>query len=492
MQRDQPLSADLQSGVPPERESPHADQREQLRLACEGAAVTMAGPPPLPSNSERQNPTFGEWLDATGTGDYWPDIRQILPSPTWQAIRQHLREMTDAIRGLDDEAGHEPDEKAVTQLRRVLKFGLIYALNAVDPRDNFKPQYALTPGEKIALVDALVQPRPETPAGVLVDKVLHDTSLTGGRVAGLKFFHTQIEAACGSDASPPAVSEQVVARTEPSKSTAPGTEPDASRRPTVHAQSTWVRFMIRYHRRDATIRGALVNLFRRGGDRKPAFARRSEFWALRDINLAVYPGQVLGLVGRNGAGKTTLLKTLAGILAPDRGRVDVRGRVGCLLSFGVGFNPNLSGRENIYLNGSVLGLSEREIDARLGEIVAFCELEEFIDAPVRTYSAGMRGRLGFSIAVHIEPDVLILDEVLTVGDDYFRAKAGTIVDRFRESEKTVIIASHSMTLIREVCTHAMWLDRGEIRMLGTPTDVTRAYVADCREQRERGTANSQS
>lgn len=481
---------------PPPEPSSHAsstaDQSAQvlLRAACERIGATFAGPAPVPPATGGPQ-TFGDWLDQAGTSDRWPPIEEILPSATWQTVRQHLRDLTDAVRASASEGvSADINATAVGQLQRLLKFGLIYALNAVDPNDNFRPQYDFSPAQKADILAALLDPPDASAAhGRLTGDILRDRQWTGSRVAGLKFFHARI-----ADFLPPTGDQAVVGppagATSAAQLSIAGAAATASK-PSILAQQTWVRFMIRYHRREGTIRGAVVNLFRpQTGASRPTLGRRTEFWALRDINLAVYPGQVLGLLGRNGAGKTTLLKTLAGILAPDRGRVEVRGRVGCLLSFGVGFNPNLSGRENIYLNGSVLGLSERDIDARLDEIVAFCELEEFLDAPVRTYSAGMRGRLGFSIAIHIDPDVLILDEVLTVGDDYFRAKAGSIVDRFRRSEKTVIIASHSMTLIREVCTHAAWLDRGEVRMLGAPADVTRAYVADCREQRERQGAPS--
>ncbi len=247
--------------------------------------------------------------------------------------------------------------------------------------------------------------------------------------------------------------------------------------PTIDADQVWVRFWVRHHRSEATLRGVFVNMLRwnrRNGHGGHA-ARRGEFWALRDITLKAYPGDVIGVVGHNGAGKTTLLKTLAGICSPDHGRVEVRGTVGCLLSFGVGFNPHLSGRENAYLNGSILGLTKRAIDQRIDQIIAFSELEEFIDAPVRTYSAGMKGRLGFSIAVHIDPDVLLLDEVLGVGDAAFRTKAGTILDRFRSNHKTVVIATHSTSLVRERCNRAVWLDHGSIHMEGRPDEVMDAY-----------------
>lgn len=250
------------------------------------------------------------------------------------------------------------------------------------------------------------------------------------------------------------------------------------RTPTVVAEDVWVKFLIRYHRAEVTLRESFVRLLGLVTGRGETNGRwRKEFWALRGINLSAAAGDIVGIIGRNGSGKSTLLKTLAGICEADRGRVAVRGKVGCLLSFGVGFNPNLSGRENVYLNGSILGLSQREIDARFGDIVEFSELGPFIDAPVRTYSAGMKGRLGFSIAIHIDPDVLLLDEVLSVGDSAFRAKAGTILDRFRNDRKTVIVATHSMDLVRTACTKAVWLDRGEIHMQGDPATVADAYAA---------------
>jgi ABC-type polysaccharide/polyol phosphate transport system ATPase subunit len=246
--------------------------------------------------------------------------------------------------------------------------------------------------------------------------------------------------------------------------------------PTIISQDVWVRFFIRYHRSDVTLRETFVRLidrFRPG--RRLEASRETEFWALRGISLTAHAGEVIGLIGRNGSGKTTLLKTLAGICGTDRGLVQVRGSVGCLMSFGVGFKPNLSGRENVYLNGSILGLNRREIDERIGEIIAFSELGDFIDAPVRTYSAGMKGRLGFSIAVHIDPDVLLLDEVLSVGDAAFRARAGSILDRFRGQRKTVVIASHDMDLVRNQCTRVLWLDAGRIHCEGEPNDVIAAY-----------------
>ena len=194
--------------------------------------------------------------------------------------------------------------------------------------------------------------------------------------------------------------------------------------PGVRARDVWVKFLIRYHRAEVTLRETFVRLIGLLSRRSAENGQDTNvFWALRGIDLEVRPGEVVGIVGRNGSGKSTLLKALAGIYEADRGDVHVVGKVGCLLSFGVGFNPNLSGRENIYLNGSILGLPKREIDERFDEIVEFCELGRFIDAPVRTYSAGMRGRLGFSIAIHIDPDVLLLDEVLSVGDKWLSGQS---------------------------------------------------------------------
>ena len=263
----------------------------------------------------------------------------------------------------------------------------------------------------------------------------------------------------------------------------PSTSDNVAVEPAILAEDVWVNFLIRYHRSEVTLRETVVRMFDRGGRNGSKNGRWSqEFSALRGVSLTVRPGEVLGIVGRNGSGKTTLLKTLAGILGADRGRVVVRGKIGCLLSFGVGFKANLSGRENIYLNGSILGLSRRMIDERIERIIEFSELGDFINAPVRTYSSGMKGRLGFSIAVHIDPDVLLLDEVLTVGDAAFRAKAGSILERFREDKKTVVIASHSMNLIRKSCTRAIWIDAGRIRMEGDPAEVVAAYIAESKTQ----------
>jgi teichoic acid transport system ATP-binding protein len=197
--------------------------------------------------------------------------------------------------------------------------------------------------------------------------------------------------------------------------------------------------------------------------------------AVRDLDLKLSGGQLVGLVGPNGAGKTTLLRALAGIYAPDRGYVRVRGKVACLRGLTIGFNGNLTGRENVFINGSILGLRRREIKQRLDAIVEFSELGDFIDAPVRTYSSGMKSRLGFAIAVNIDPDVLLLDEALSAGDAAFKAKAGSLFERLRSDNKTVVIASHNMSMVRTRCTRAVWLENGRIRMEGEPDAVAAAY-----------------
>lgn len=199
------------------------------------------------------------------------------------------------------------------------------------------------------------------------------------------------------------------------------------------------------------------------------------FWALRDINFSVADGERVGIIGRNGAGKSTLLKILSRVIAPSSGRAEIRGRVASLLEVGTGFNPRLPGRENIYLNASLLGLSRKEAGERLEEIISFAELGRFIDEPVKVYSTGMRARLGFAIAAHIEPDVLMLDEVLSVGDAAFQAKCLQRVGELTGSDRTLLFVSHSFAAIRQFCDRCIWIEGGEVMMDGPAADVVRAY-----------------
>ncbi len=185
-----------------------------------------------------------------------------------------------------------------------------------------------------------------------------------------------------------------------------------------------------------------------------------EFWALEDIDLEIEEGETVGLLGHNGSGKSTLLKCVGGILNPTYGEVRVRGRIASLLELGAGFHPELSGRENVFLNGSILGMSKRDLASRLDEIVAFAELEDFIDEQVKHYSSGMYVRLGFAVAINVEPDVLLVDEVLSVGDEAFQTKCLERVRDFQHDGRTIVFVSHAAELVRRICTRAMVLDHG--------------------------------
>jgi lipopolysaccharide transport system ATP-binding protein len=198
-------------------------------------------------------------------------------------------------------------------------------------------------------------------------------------------------------------------------------------------------------------------------------------WALKEVSFRVEPGDSLGLIGPNGAGKTTTLKLLSNITQPTSGRISVSGRFSSLIELGAGFHPELTGRENIFLNGAILGLSRREIQRRLDEIIAFSELERFIDTPVKRYSSGMYVRLGFAVAAHVEPDVLLIDEVLAVGDASFRQKSLKRMEVIRKKGTTIVFVSHNMHLIKRLCRNALLLSQGKILAEGSPQDVIRAY-----------------
>lgn len=204
--------------------------------------------------------------------------------------------------------------------------------------------------------------------------------------------------------------------------------------------------------------------------------RTDEFWAIKDVSFELQRGECLGLIGRNGAGKSTLLKLLNGLIKPDKGRVEIYGNVGGLIALGAGFNPILTGRENVYVNGSVLGLTKEEIDAKYEEIVEFSELHDFMEAPVSSYSSGMYIRLGFAVASTIQPDVLIIDEVLAVGDADFRLKSAKRMRGVLDSGCAVILVSHNMTDIRNLASQVMWLDKGVVRQEGEPHKVIVEYL----------------
>jgi lipopolysaccharide transport system ATP-binding protein len=197
--------------------------------------------------------------------------------------------------------------------------------------------------------------------------------------------------------------------------------------------------------------------------------------SLADISFRVNPGESVGLIGRNGAGKSTLLRLICGLSRASGGFARVDGRVAALLELGAGFHPDLSGRQNLYISAIISGLRRREVDARFDEIVRFAELESFIDEPLRTYSAGMQVRLGFAVAIHVDPSILIIDEALAVGDYAFQQKCLERIEGFRQQQKTLLLVSHDMSAVRRFCDRALWLDHGRLVMDGPVDQVTRAY-----------------
>jgi ABC-type polysaccharide/polyol phosphate transport system ATPase subunit len=202
----------------------------------------------------------------------------------------------------------------------------------------------------------------------------------------------------------------------------------------------------------------------------------NEYWALKNVSLSVPKGTTYGLIGHNGSGKSTLLRLMAGIHRPTGGRITVDGRVSALLELGAGFHPELTGRENVYLNGSILGLGRKAINAKIDDIIEFAGLGDFIDSPVKVYSSGMYVRLGFSVAVHVEPDILIIDEVIAVGDEDFQRRCFDHLYRLRTSGATIILVTHSLNLVQTMCDNAAWLDHGELKAEGAAPEVVHQYL----------------
>jgi lipopolysaccharide transport system ATP-binding protein len=209
-------------------------------------------------------------------------------------------------------------------------------------------------------------------------------------------------------------------------------------------------------------------------------------WALQDVSFHADEGEVVGVIGRNGAGKSTLLKILSKITYPTSGAVKVRGRIASLLEVGTGFHDELTGRENVYLNGSILGMKKREVDRHFDAIVAFSGVEQFIDTPIKRYSSGMRLRLGFAVAAHLDPDVLVVDEVLAVGDAGFQKKCISAMDGLRSSGRTVFFVSHNLAAVENLCSRGIWIDSGKIRMDGAAKDVIVSYMASFAGERASG------
>ena len=222
-------------------------------------------------------------------------------------------------------------------------------------------------------------------------------------------------------------------------------------------------------------------------DKSNSLKERALFWkrnkyeerkVIKDISFKVKKGEAVGLIGHNGCGKSTTLKLLSRIMYPDSGEIIIRGRVSSLIELGAGFHPDMSGRENIYINASIFGLTKKEIEDRINDIIAFSELEEFIDNPVRTYSSGMYMRLAFSVAINVDAEILLIDEILSVGDQHFQDKCIAKMKELKEQGKTMVFVTHSMNTVKEFCTRAVWLSNGIIKMDGEPEKVIKEYLKE--------------
>jgi lipopolysaccharide transport system ATP-binding protein len=236
---------------------------------------------------------------------------------------------------------------------------------------------------------------------------------------------------------------------------------------------------------EASQLGKCYSLYEHEGDRlkqllwgrwlRPGKPYYREFWALKEVSFAIAPGEVVGIVGRNGAGKSTLLQMVCGTLQPSSGELQVRGRVAALLELGAGFNPDFTGLENIYMNAAILGLSRTQVDERLGGILTFADIGDFIRQPVKTYSSGMFMRLAFAVATSVEPDILVIDEALSVGDGAFARKSFDRIMTLKDAGKTILFCSHSMYQVEALCSRALWIENGALRMMGSAAEVTNAY-----------------
>jgi len=247
--------------------------------------------------------------------------------------------------------------------------------------------------------------------------------------------------------------------------------------PVIEVSNLGKRYYLSHQQRTDTLRDSIAQKFRGLLGGASGNSGREEFWAVRDVSFTVNPGDVVGIIGRNGAGKSTLLKTLSRITEPTTGRITIRGRVASLLEVGTGFHPELSGRENIFLNGAILGMSRVEIRRKFDEIVAFAEVERFLDTQVKHYSSGMYVRLAFAVAAHLEPEILIVDEVLAVGDAAFQAKClGKIGEVTRDHGRTVLIVSHNMDSILRLCTSAVVLSQGRLDFQGDTQEAVGRYA----------------
>lgn len=235
--------------------------------------------------------------------------------------------------------------------------------------------------------------------------------------------------------------------------------------PAIAVSDVWKSFRL-YHERNRSLKATIL---------KGRRARFEEFWSLKGVTFDVPTGSTFGVIGSNGSGKSTLLKCMCGVLDPEKGSVSIRGRVSALLELGAGFHPELTGRQNVYLNGAILGLSRKEVATRFDDIVEFAGLEKFIDTPMKNYSSGMFVRLGFAVAAHVEPEVLLIDEVLSVGDEMFQRKSAERVEQFRREGRTIVFVSHGLSQVEQLCETVAWIDKGDLKMVGPAADVISAY-----------------
>lgn len=250
----------------------------------------------------------------------------------------------------------------------------------------------------------------------------------------------------------------------------------------LRVENLGVRFEL-HHQKHTTLTETVVNLLAGRKSQKVQVEDINVFWALRGISFSVEKGEALGIIGKNGAGKSTLLQILTGIYQPDEGTVERHGRIG-LLQIGSGFHPELSGRENIFLNGAILGLKKQEIDDLFDDIVAFAELEQFIDAPLKNYSSGMVSRLGFAIAINVKPDILLIDEVLSVGDESFKRKCLPKIEELQKAGKTIIFVSHAMNEVKKICSRVICLDRGRVVFEGESAAAADFYLTNIIQKKQ--------
>ena len=245
----------------------------------------------------------------------------------------------------------------------------------------------------------------------------------------------------------------------------------------IEVRNLYKKFKVQYDK-PATLKERLVSIFKK---------KDIEYHqVLKNINIDIKKGETVALIGTNGSGKSTLLKLMTQILYPENGTLETNGKLTSLLELGAGFHPDFTGRENIYFNASIFGLSRKEIDRRIDEIIEFSELEEFIDNPVRTYSSGMYMRLAFSIAINVDAEILLIDEILAVGDQHFQEKCFAKLKELRDTDRTIVIVSHSLNVIKDLCTRAIWLYKGEFRLDGDPAYVINEYLKQQREAFKKG------